>query len=103
MNSPAKHTPGPWAVSGGNIIQDVRGLDVAKVWMGPRGELNDTANARLIAAAPDLLAALDGYISAVDAYYRQTPSPETIAEKCVDLVLIHERAVAAISKAKGAE
>jgi hypothetical protein len=57
-----KHTPGPWTVIGRELHgPDDSGVIVARIpeW----GKLADTAdpgpnNARLIAAAPDLLAAL---------------------------------------------
>lgn len=51
----AKHTPGPWQVANGIQIRSERD-QIAKVWMMRSGE--GTANARLIAAAPDLLEAL---------------------------------------------
>lgn len=53
----AKHTPGPWkGESGGRHITG-KGRDIARVF----GLINDSeadANARLILAAPELLAAL---------------------------------------------
>ena len=58
----SKHTPGPWAIeSGGDIIQDAEPCFplVAHCFDTPGfadGEAE--ANARLMAAAPDLLAAL---------------------------------------------
>ena len=54
-----QHAPGPWATDGkdyGWCIMDLRGARVATVWRD--GAPLATANARLIAAAPDLLAAL---------------------------------------------
>ena len=59
------HTPGPWKMTqlphgprggGGGIV--VSGRDVNPVVMMPEGERNE-ANARLIAAAPELLEALE--------------------------------------------
>jgi len=49
------HTPGPWHISNGVQIRSTK-HQIAKVWMMRNGEGND--NARLIAAAPDLLEAL---------------------------------------------
>ena len=54
-----KHTPGPWkmgkAIEDDSIPIENENGDMATVWPS----LHYTANARLIAAAPDLLAALD--------------------------------------------
>ena len=50
------HTPGPWIVRGGNVIESLSRINVAKAWMTDGEE--ECANARLIAAAPDLLEAL---------------------------------------------
>jgi hypothetical protein len=62
----AKHSPGPWEVKlnydnmlheelpGRHTVKDADGWNVARIW-----ELtNSEANARLIAAAPDMLKAL---------------------------------------------
>ena len=62
MSAP-KHTPGPWAVSGREINGPIdTGVIVARIpeW-GILADAPDPgrANARLIAAAPDLLAALE--------------------------------------------
>ena len=48
-----KHTPGPWVISGRSTINAGRGGWVASV-----SQSNREANARLIAAAPELLEAL---------------------------------------------
>lgn len=109
MSSEAKHTPGPWVIGGqsegGKYINiNGGGRIIARVMFSKPTDPfpADDANARLIAAAPDLLEALkkcrselhllkDGSVGGV---------PNTIA------ALIHERielADAAIAKATGGE
>jgi hypothetical protein len=67
----AKHTPGPWyrSINGGTIRQESSDLVVAMIDDGghvserdliPTGQCE--ANAHLIAAAPDLLEALEDYL-----------------------------------------
>ena len=69
-----QHTPGPWFITGGatrciearigdGLIQEVAacGPTMADKGYGPQQE----ANARLIAAAPDLLEALQGLLNAL--------------------------------------
>lgn len=51
-----EHTPGPWLVANGVQIRSERD-QIAKIWMMRNGEGN--ANASLIAAAPELLEALN--------------------------------------------
>ena len=51
MKTPVLHTPGPWKVSGKHTIGNDRGELVAEVMFAP--------DARLIAAAPALLEALE--------------------------------------------
>jgi hypothetical protein len=63
-----EHTPGPWQVGDGQgnghrdyiYCDDATGSAVATVELqyAPRNPLEQQANARLIAAAPDMLAAL---------------------------------------------
>ena len=69
----AKHTPGPWRSL--NFGTEVRTEDmrtaVASLGMGYDHEDGDgrrTANARLIAAAPDLLAALRALVEVAEGY-----------------------------------
>ena len=53
----AKHTPGPWHVTGdehGTMITDNTGEQIA-LWPQQGGTVEQCANAALIAAAPDLL------------------------------------------------
>ena len=61
-----QHTPGPWKVEDDNmnqatIIRDASDMEVAMIdWARAMGPFDwDEANARLIASAPDLLAALE--------------------------------------------
>ena len=92
-----KHTPGPWYWEGGNIENLVGRLfgeggqkiidsaEYENMWFSQYGPADD-ANARLIAAAPDLLDALEGIVERGDPAW----SP-------VDFCIAHE----AIAKAKG--
>lgn len=59
-----KHTPGPWKASGHGNVRTEFVDDVIIVRTGAEGRL---ADARLIAAAPDLLAALHSFVG----YYEQ--------------------------------
>ena len=62
--SAAKHTPGPWIAVGGWVehpdddIPDICVCDPACFAQGDRSDAEMCANARLIAAAPELLKAL---------------------------------------------
>jgi hypothetical protein len=75
MNT-VKHTPGPWYVHGPTIVG---GIDCCDIPYGVAHVLNPyagtvgaservTANARLIAAAPDMLASLEDLIKAVENF-----------------------------------
>lgn len=85
-----QHTPGPWALNG---YQVERGEGIARTvaTVAPRRQIGtdyaapdaDTAmaNARLIAAAPDLLAALQGLAWAVSGIeYVETEYAEQVAQ-----------------------
>jgi len=54
----SEHTPGPWAVGGTRDWPDVISIQTTDVSAVVVAEAYDEADARLIAAAPDLLAAL---------------------------------------------
>lgn len=59
----ADHTPGPWHIRGKQSIRGHGGEYIAKTnWQ------NGEANARLIAAAPDLLEALETSLAFVAAW-----------------------------------
>ena len=81
------HTPGPWTLrrmhTGGFDIMDWRNRDVATVYGGGVETESREANARLIAAAPDLLEALDGIIhfsDGFDFYRTQSPAGKALEE-----------------------
>lgn len=54
-----KGTPGPWHVAETGDVVDSSNEDIAQVW--PPVEGDEYANARLIAAAPELLVALENF------------------------------------------
>ena len=56
----SKHTPGPWTKSR-NVISDQNGQIIAAVDYGQSGYVQ--ANARLIAASPEMYEALKGLVS----------------------------------------
>ena len=93
----AKHTPGPWMVEPlGSACFEVKcecGYFIATCHDGVRGDRNADVNARLIAVAPDLLAALQRIVAVLD---KQVASPH-LAERASPLA----QAKAAISKATG--
>jgi hypothetical protein len=66
----SEHTPGPWRASMGDLLRVMHGSDcicgVHRIGSraGGRRSEESEANARLIAAAPDLLAALQAVIAA---------------------------------------
>ncbi len=67
------HTPGPWEVFGGRLVRAVQGENAIPIASleAPyrrgtgivRSEREQQANARLIAAAPDLLTALEDVLA----------------------------------------
>jgi len=57
----SKHTPGPWAVADvGEVVVCATGRTLCDVYSSPAtGDEQADADAHLIAAAPDMLAALE--------------------------------------------
>lgn len=96
--SDAQHTPGPWAnnTADETLVRGADGDDVATTFFG-EDDYNDNyvrraADARLIAASPDLLAALKKMHAAFN-------SPKPIAKKKGDA--LEAMCCAAIAKAEG--
>ena len=64
----SKHTPGPWEMRGLTIFEPGKvALSIASI---TQHEPNARANARLIAAAPDILEALKGLLADIQDYQR---------------------------------
>lgn len=89
----SKHTPGPWTLNGFYIEFDAATrIATASNWRmsGVDAHAEAKANARLIAAAPDLLEVLEQFVAWVDAPSESAFSDSQLAA-----------ARAAIAKAKG--
>lgn len=99
MSSPTHHTPGPWTWRDGNVLTwnvvavgDAECIPIAEI---PRpdndghGYLSADANVRLIAAAPELLAALNALFQTACKHRWKVNSdePDTIelARKAITL------------------
>ena len=54
----SKHTPGPWHIGGRTILRPTLTIFHKPFGLGDVAEVYEEANARLIAAAPELLEAL---------------------------------------------
>jgi hypothetical protein len=87
------HTPGPWKVTNFNDIMDDEGDTFVGVSFRS-GSKERAANARLIAAAPDLLKSLKETLHLASAY-----GPEGKSPREENSVL--DRARATIAKAEG--
>lgn len=87
-----KHTPGPWNTTGNGLVYSVDEV-VADATFGCMDGETTIANARLIASAPDLLAALQYVTDILSSSI--APDDYEPFRKCVS------QARAAISKATG--
>ena len=88
------HTPGPWQVSPYNNITSRNGTVAKTEQMPGNYDSEREANARLIAAAPDLLTALSGFVQ----LYQEGQLTLEGDDGKDPLV---SKAIAAIAKAKG--
>jgi hypothetical protein len=95
------HTPGPWFViphnqGGGFEIGDKPTVDTANVlctrFEWPEKSAEMAANARLIAAAPELLEALV-------AFMRLDPTFELASDQCVRRMIVEKLPAAALANA----
>lgn len=90
----SKHTPGPWVIGkNGTAVTTKHGGYIATADTGTNVEI-DESNARLIAAAPEMLEALKLVHSLHCGDIYDFKAPQTMHE-------IIERVVAAITKAIG--
>ncbi len=63
-----QHTPGPWYVSGNAVHASYRWICTIRASQGDQTRLTDYANARLIAAAPEMLGWLSELATALHAH-----------------------------------
>ncbi len=74
----AQHTPGPWQFDGlDKIIGDQGNAEVCQVWGAAVEDQDGYANARIIAAAPDLLEACKCALNSLDMIGATRGSPIT--------------------------
>lgn len=109
----SKHTPGPWAIQmDGRDTRVVREADGLKSYVASLGEIwlceehggTVDANAALIAAAPDLLAALKALLAHANAYsdeMRERGYGSMELGESADSASLAGMARAAIAKAEG--
>ena len=94
----SKFTPGPWRLLNGKNIVGPKN-QIAKVWMFNDGE--GTANARLIASAPDMYEALSDLVGRINKFIDRRfvdDGPDWEYSKLHDRI---EAARAALAKAEG--
>jgi len=120
MTIQSKHTPGPWFHNGcgrifarsdltgsAHLMRSQKGMiSVADVHMYDNGEAVDNleSNARLIAAAPEMLAALESALAILEPmYFEKNRASETWAdnENANQLMFKIQEIKSAIAKAKG--
>lgn len=79
-----KHTPGPWTLAGGITGQDENGMrsPIATISNSWRNREIDDANARLIAAAPELLEALRNISSVFEVMVGNKKSDVLASARC---------------------
>ena len=104
QNMTAQHTPGPWGVSAQphgysvwNVVDDeinpaCIGRPVANVVGGYDSVQIEEANARLIAAAPELLKALEACVS----WSRGAPETDDFGKISWDVLKTAEQAIAKV-------
>lgn len=84
----SKHTPSPWRIvrGNGNPLIETDGLTVAEVLDDCHPDMDQLeANARLIAASPDLLAALiDLYDATTDGRPEVIRAARAVARRAMD-------------------
>lgn len=101
------HTPGPWAVEPAGdgeqhpLVVDEQGVTVARCYQQPFDTWSAADNAHLLAAAPDLLAALQGCLAALNVAIERSEG-DTFGIGHNDAMDAMDAAERGIAKAKGA-
>ena len=106
--APVKHTRGPWHIGlKKSIYADRDGTQIAFCDIGTNFDDENLANARLIAAAPELLAALESLLencrakAALIATLESREKFDDAGNEIIDQSPEMDTARAAIAKAKG--
>ena len=103
------HTPGPWLFEGGEIqhgsttrlvVFREGSRDIAHVIRQGVDEIQGEENARLIASAPDLLAACETILAECDERNAQEGMALTLSEKAEWLTPGFRAMIAAVKKAR---
>lgn len=89
----SEHTPGPWTVAGdsivvgpsGNVIAECCGYSVRATDPAQRAQGGREANARLIAAAPEMLSLLTEFLCDQETLC-EPYSNKSLCEKAVELL-----------------
>lgn len=92
-----KYSPGPWTVTESGLSVDAGHTRIRQEAVGPREERE--ANARLISAAPDLLAAAQNTVDLLQELW----SLEDDADCATREEAVRQELQQAIRKAKGAD
>ena len=91
----AKHTPGPWHIEAGTHYRAIRTDGEVIANMREIGGCFNDGNARLMAAAPELLESLQQTIASLEHWFVRHGDPEGVNS------LMMKKARAAIAKATG--
>jgi len=95
----AQHIPGPWKyIEGTDVYAEINGGTVCEVYIGSLSAERRSATANLIAAAPELLEALEKCIYIIGA---SADEYETLWRSDDEVNAAYDAAFAAIAKAKG--
>ena len=94
----SEHTPGPWEADGLQVHAHARGVISESPTAKNGGTFDAMANARLIAAAPDLLVAAKGI---EEAWVERTLNADLSDLAIPDPIVAVDKLRAAIAKAEG--
>lgn len=113
----SNHAPGPWTIEDADLAQRFYIMANSNPQPGSKvvcalvrsDGLTQAANARLIAAAPDLLAAVSELLDSLDAIHPEleeelkASADNTTSKFGAGLIESYRRATAALKKANGGE
>ena len=95
----SKHTPGPWHIGGRTILRPTLTIFHKPFGLGDVAEVYEEVDARLIAAAPDLLEVVQKFVAWSEA--ERNPSGTTFWQRVEMCREVDALASAAIAKVEG--